>query len=233
MIISHSHRFIFIKSEKTAGTSIEAALSAHCSGDDIVTPINDYRHNRTEKGEFIHHAMNADEFYRKIGQHVDAPTIRSRVSDEVWNGYYKFSITRNPWDRTISDFFWKRRQDPALRPRKRFYHYLGVPFNEAALVKKPFLDFVRSSDFVNNDRFYIIDDRLCVDGVIRYEHLAEDLLEMCAKIGIPPVELPHLKTGFRQKRHHYSEYYTDESRELVAEKHRNDINLFGYEFESG
>ena len=83
MIISHSHRFIFIKSEKTAGTSIEAALSAHCSGDDIVTPINDFRHNRTEKGEFIHHAMNADEFYRKIGQHVDAPTIRSRVSSEL------------------------------------------------------------------------------------------------------------------------------------------------------
>ena len=26
MIISHSHRYIFIKSEKTAGTSIEAAL---------------------------------------------------------------------------------------------------------------------------------------------------------------------------------------------------------------
>ena len=231
MIISHSHRFIFIKSEKTAGTSLEAALSGHCSGDDIVTPINDYQHNRNEKGEFIHRSMNADEVYRKIGQHVDAATIRSRVPPEVWNEYFKFSITRNPWDRTVSDFFWKRRQDPAIKPRKRFYHYLGVPFNEAAQIRKPFTEFIKSGDFVNNDRFYIIDDQLCVDFVIRYENLSEDIMEVCNTIGLPPIELPHLKTGFRQKRHHYSEYFDDECKAIVAEKHKNDIRYFGYEFE--
>ena len=231
MIISHSHRFIFIKSEKTAGTSIEAMLSEHCSGDDIVVPINDFRHNRNEKGKFMHRAMNADEEFLKIGQHVDAQTIRRKVSADTWNDYFKFSIARNPWDRTISDFFWKRRQHPAIKPHKRFYHHLGVPFNELAQPKKALNDFLMSDEFVNNDRFYVIDDQLCVDFVIRFENLSEDLAEVCKRIGLPPIELPHLKTGFRQKRHHYSEYFDEQSKSIVAEKHKNDIKLFGYEFE--
>jgi hypothetical protein len=231
MIISHSHKFIFIKSEKTAGTSIESALSQYCGGDDIVVPINDFRYNRNEKGEFVHKSMNADEEYRRIGQHVDASTIRRKVTPEVWNDYLKISLIRNPWDRTISYFFWIRRQDPALKPRKRFYHHLGIPFDELAQPRKAFREFLKSDDFVNNDRFYIIDDQLCVDFIIRYEHLSEDLAEVCRRIGLPPFDLPHLKTGFRQRRHHYSEYYDDESKAIVAEKHRNDIRLFGYEFE--
>ncbi|TAE88318.1 MAG: hypothetical protein EAZ65_02830 [Verrucomicrobia bacterium] len=38
MVISHKHRFIFIKTAKTAGTSIEAFLSPHCGPDDVFTP---------------------------------------------------------------------------------------------------------------------------------------------------------------------------------------------------
>jgi hypothetical protein len=108
---------------------------------------------------------------------------------------------------------------------------LGIPFDELAQPRKAFSEFLKSDDFVNNDRFYIIDDQLCVDFVIRYEHLSEDLAEVCRRIGLPPFDLPHLKTGFRQRRHHYSEYYDDESKAIVAEKHRNDIRFFGYEFE--
>ena len=40
MIISHEHKFIFLKTRKTAGTSIELALSGLCGPDDIITPIS-------------------------------------------------------------------------------------------------------------------------------------------------------------------------------------------------
>lgn len=39
MIISHEHKFIFLKTAKTAGTSIEIALSKFCGSDDVITKI--------------------------------------------------------------------------------------------------------------------------------------------------------------------------------------------------
>ena len=41
MIISHEHKFIFLKTKKTAGTSIELALSQLCGPDDVIPPITD------------------------------------------------------------------------------------------------------------------------------------------------------------------------------------------------
>ncbi len=234
MIISHTHKFIFIKTFKTAGTSIESTLSNYCSGNDIVTPINDYRHNRNEKGEFIHKAMNADEF---IGlgldnlQHVEALVIKDKVSPEVWNNYFKFSISRNTGDRAVSYFYWEKRQDPAIKPKKRFYHHIGVPFDEITLIKKQFYDFIKNSNWPSNDKFYTIGNELCVDYIIRYENLSGDFDFVCKKLGLPVDRLPRLKVGIRKNNYHYSEYYDEETKAIVGERHKNDIRLFGYEFE--
>jgi len=227
MIICHTHRFIFIKSRKTAGTSLESALSHHCSGDDVVTPLGDYRVNRDRDGNWVHRAMNADNFE----QHDAAAVIRSRVPADVWRTYFKFSIARNPWDRMVSEFFWKHRNDAALRPRKRFYHRLGVPFDELAQQRVIFADFVLRGTRENNDRFYVIDDALCVDYVIRYENLLYGLAEVCDRIGLPVPSLPALKAGLRTAGHHYSEYYDAATRQSVAARHQNDIRLLGYAFE--
>ena len=39
MILSHEHKFIFLGTKKTAGTSIELALSELCGPDDVITPL--------------------------------------------------------------------------------------------------------------------------------------------------------------------------------------------------
>lgn len=227
MIISHTHRYIFIKSLKTAGTSLEAALSNSCSGDDIVTPLGDYEFNRDETGAWVHKAMNPAQYE----QHDDAKTIRDSLPPDTWDNYFKFSITRNPWDRALSHFFWEHRQDQALMPPKRIYHNLGVPYDDFTPVKRKFAEYVRSGTLENNDRFYVDGDTLCVDFMIRYEHLADDSNAVCARVGVPSAQLPRLKSGIRKGKRHYSEYYDDETRDIVAEIHRNDIRLFNYRFE--
>jgi hypothetical protein len=234
MIISHTHKFILIKSIKTAGTSVEAALSNSCSGSDVVTPLNDFPFNRDEKGIAIHRAMNAETLSwwdREIGQHVDAPTLQSKLSEEVWSSYFKFSIARNPWDRMVSLFTWSTRNDPAMKPRPRFYHRLGVPFDEIGEIRRHFSQFL-CGEWETNDRFYIIDGELAVDFIVRYEDLAGGLDAVRRKIGLPEMTLPRLKTGIRPGHYHYSQYYDEQTKTLVATRHANDIRLFGYKFEN-
>jgi hypothetical protein len=228
VIISHSHRFIFIKSRKTGGTSVEAALSQYCKGEDVVTPLGDYAHNRDEKGAIVHQGpLNAEGWH----QHDDALSIKGKLAPELWSHYFKFSIARNPWDKVVSDFHWKRRQDPGLRPPKRFYHRLGIPSGELGEIRKLFIAYVKEGDWTNNDRFYTIGDSLCVDFVMRYERLSEDFEEVCRRFNVQVAALPHLKGGLRSGAHHYWEYYTPETIAIVAARHRNDLDLLGYRFE--
>jgi hypothetical protein len=118
-----------------------------------------------------------------------------------------------------------------MRPAKRFYHRLGVPFDEPKILREKFRQFLKSDRWSDNDRFYFEADRLCVDFVIRYENLNDDFAEVCRRLELPTPDLPRLKAGIREK-HHYSRYYDDETRALVAERHKNDIKILGYRFET-
>ena len=186
-------------------------------------------------------------------RHSTLRRVRRRLGQKIWDDYLKFSITRNPWDLVVSQYHWATRLDEGqpyktavLRSLKRCWtRPLRVRKNLRALgasVAQTFLrmDVVTFEFFAThmlryynaNDPFYF--DRsgaLGLDFLIHYEDLQSDYGSVCERIGLPSSELPSLKTKSRQERRHYSTYYDDRTRELVAKMYHRHIEHFGYRFE--
>ena len=247
MIISHRHKFIFLKARKVAGTSVEVALARHCGDDDIVTPIGAFD-RRWDEDRYTHPGKK----WRGYSRHATLKRVRKHLGRELWDDYFKFSITRNPWDLVVSQYHWatrdvgqprkgavgrslKRFWTTPLRVRKNFRELLA---NLARTLLK--MDVVTFEFFVRhmlryyepNDPFYF--DRsgsLALDFLIRYENLQHDYASVCERLGLSTTALPSLKTKTRQERRHYSAYYDDRTRELVQKMYGRQIEQFGYRFE--
>jgi tRNA splicing ligase len=43
-----------------------------------------------------------------IWEFVKGKKFRYRVGRKVWDSYFKFCFERNPWDKTVSHFYWNR-----------------------------------------------------------------------------------------------------------------------------
>ena len=228
MIISHEHRFIFIKSQKTAGTSLELALSRVCGEDDVITRLHsEHEAERATIGglsprntdvSLLHHRP-ADwvlalrgKGRRAFWEHVNAEEVRAWVARSTWRDYYKFSIERNPWDRAISLYYWRLR-DQSSKPSMAEF------FNSA------------SQRAISNLEFYAINGDIVLDHVLRYEKLTEELEMLSARLGLgSSLQLPRAKSDTRKDRRPYSEVLGPTERAIIARRCAREIELLGYEF---
>ena len=129
MIVNHRYRFIFLKTKKTAGTSIEIALSRYCDGNDILSkighrdepkraalgyqgPANHLEPVGTSLRERIRGWFHAPK--ARYWNHMPARELREKIGEETWNSYFKFCFERNPWDRAISAYHWENRSKSKL-----------------------------------------------------------------------------------------------------------------------
>lgn len=213
VIVSHEHRLIFLKTRKTAGTSVEIALSRICGPEDTITRLTDEDEElrRSLGGRGPQH-FESPPLPEKAFNHMPARGVRLVVGPDVWRDYFRFTIERNPWDLVVSQYYWRYRNEEA------------PPFDD--FVRRPVV--VKLAD--KNARIYRLRGEIAVDRVLRFESLASDLAELWAERGLPgSPELPHAKSHSRPARS-YRELYTDETRELVGNLFAGVVRDLGYEF---
>jgi hypothetical protein len=226
MIVSHEHKFIFVKTTKTAGTSIEVALSRYCGPLDIITPISpedeglrqeigglppqNYRIGLSSLGASDLWRLLRTGKGRQFRNHSQATFIRRHIGEAVWNTYYKFAVERNPFDKAISRYYWS-----TTPPRPSIADYLAVA----------------PESHLSNWPIYAINDVIAVDFVARYERLADDLVAVARRIGLQgTLELPRAKGSHREQRAHYSQIIDPASRARLESVCAREIREFGYDW---
>lgn len=229
MILSHKHKFIFIKTAKTAGTSIEVFLSKQCGPEDVLTPIEPPIPGHRPRNylgfinpipqileapdnllSVLRHAITSREkFYR----HMPALEIQKRVSRDVWNSYFKFCVERNPWDKVLSHYHMHVARE-------------GGPnsFDEYLARRRFPINYFRYTDRSGN--------RIIVDRVLRYEKLTSELAEVFSRLDIPfdGTLGVSAKSEYRIDRTPYQEVYNESQRQIVEEAFAKEIQLHGYQF---
>jgi len=155
--------------------------------------------------------------------HAPASTVATVFPDE-WRGYFKFCVVRNPWDKTLSDYFWRTKR---LSEPPTFDEFVNALAGEGLLGITPLNH--------QNWDMYTISDVLAVDYVVRFEDLDTGLAEALAHTSVDwDGWMPHMKKGAdRNKqlvRRGYREHYSEHTAQVVEQLYEKEIKQFGYTF---
>lgn len=217
MLVSHLCKFIYIKTFKTAGTSVEMYFEPFCVEPGALR-IQENKSAQVSAWGIVGSRGSADDPWYN---HMPAAEVRARIGTEIWNSYHKFCVIRNPFDRLLSEFWYK------LSPEQR--HTLSVcPFDT---VKTAFKSWLLGSNVGFERSIYLIDDRPALNSYIRYEALEEDIKSTCSLLGLPwqPKRLSHRKGGYRARAEHYTAYFDNAATRVVEECYAWELAAFGGE----
>lgn len=228
MIISHKYEFIFIKTRKTAGTSIEVYFSGCCGRDDVVTPIfphvephkaRNYRgiwnpipEILAARGQSTGSTLKSLLKARKYHHHISASKLQHRVSKHMWDSYYKFCVERNPWDKTIS-------------------HYYMINDRQGGNLTLD--EYIDRGDFcLDLPKYTSSGGKVLVDRVLKYENLMEELGEVLEQLGVPFNGSlgVRAKSSHRRDKSHYRDIFTDMQCEAIRKAFAEEIKLHGYRY---
>jgi len=228
LIISHKYKFIFIKTVKTAGTSLEVYYSQFAGGSDVLSPvfpheshhlprnylglINPFK-ERKKYGFTLRNRIKEAFLLRKFYNHIPAYLVRERVPKPIWNSYFKFCVERNPWDKSVSHFYMMKKRNPAI---KDFDHYL---YHTALCHNYPLYTDPNTQEVL-------------VDRVLSYDRLDEELDFLFSHLGLPFSGRLDVfcKANFRANGKPYQEYYNEKSKEYIYKKFKQEIDLMQFEF---
>ncbi len=204
MLLSIDRRFIFIHVPRTAGSSITRALEVHA----LHVP-------RTPLRRLLSH-LPVPEDPRKayLRIHDTAAWLRLKLPREVFQGYHKFAVVRNPFDNALSHYLFLKGNPAQARHREvsrlTFAQYLEGKGRRNAMAQANWL----------TDRA----GRLLVDEILRFESLDRDYAALARRLGIDP-DLPHINASRPAA---LDGHFGPRETALVRDLFDRDFDLFGY-----
>lgn len=222
VLVCHEHRFIFLKTRKTASTSVEMFFEPYCR--DVAPEEVTISVPETVEPKGIVGAREAcrrtatDKWYG----HLAAVKVRDYLGFETWSRYFKFATVRNPFAAFLSYYFFCQ-DEPYARDDAEFERH-----------RKSFRRFARNLQKQHGfgDRTIVfVDGRYALDGLIRYECLSDDVAEICHKLDLT-FEREHLpQTRVNQgmdSPYPVRDYYDTKSREIVEKSYDWAFSAVGY-----
>jgi len=220
MLVSHRYKFIYTKTVKTAGTSVEGFFDRFCMLDGEWQESHYRDEYESAAGIVGYRGLNKPQD-AKWYNHMPASLIKQQLGDDIWSSYFKFCVVRDPFEKCVSSFEHQGREH-TIRNRSLRKRIITLGMSEE---QRRFLDFLESAPPVDRNK-YVIDGAFCLDDVIRYESLVEDVERICGKLSLPfeQEDLPKFKTGYRRSEATVQSLFTPKAIKKVRQ-------LFAYEFE--
>jgi len=237
MIVSFAKNFIFLKTRKTGGTTVEIALTPSCGPADILAPITfedellrledgkpaarNFASDRQLEADIAAAvlARREDEFYRlkrlaarqgAFRNHMTASEARERVPRRFWDSAFKFTVERHPYEKVVSRAYWDS--------RKAAESDIGELIDRAI------------ADLDDGRAVYTIDGAVAVDRILRLEALEDEMKALAGRLGLSlPVTLPKAKGSFRADRRPAREILSERQRAAIFERQKQTFELMGYE----
>lgn len=228
MIISHRYRFIFLKTEKTASSSLARVFTAIAGENDTLHPadrsVRDrlLREGASLEGVSFQAARGGLRRFLPglsgLHRHARLRDVRAFLGPELFSRYVVITSERNPFDRQVSLYSHRGRGKSDLSSFSRdtcspIYNLLH--YNR-----------------LDNWGIYTLDGKVAAHHMIRFETLHDDLAAVLRALGLDPAKhaLPHAKQSRGEASPSYRDLYTDAARARVAGWYRNEIDHFGYVF---
>ena len=198
MPVNFDKKFIFIHIPKTAGQSIYQAIGIEKH------PCNYWGY----RGAFEY-------------SHLTAKELRNAMGNRDFDIFEKIVVTRNPFDRLVSEYFYKR-----IGSDNRLLSARDISFKEFVIklstISLPDYPQWERAHFTPQHEFVFDGMHMLVDKVFRYEEFDKIREYVRTKFN---AEIPHIN---RSKHKHYTEYYDDETRKLVEGMYARDFLTFNY-----
>lgn len=222
-------KFIHVAIPKTGTTSLVHALK---------TCAREHGTKLTLLNEKITPAFRSEYNLNEIGdknpgkaKHLSALQIKYILGEEEFQNCFKFSVVRNSWARVVSRYFFNHQDlepSPEEKIRKsttRKFHNLDFETWMAKQWKRYNKNKNMSSQL---SKLVDLEGQLLVDYIGRLETFQESLDHICSQIDVSRMEMPRRNgTGHG----HYSQFYNQQTRDMVAEMCCVDIEYFNFEFE--